>query len=206
MRRSVFRRLIRSLPTRRGVMGVATCDKGLPAMMMALAAAPDLPACWFRAASRCWRKKARTRARCNRWGRGLRMGRSPWKRRRKAVPRLRLAGRRLPVPGHRGHVAGGGRSVGNVAAAFGAGAFGPAALAGYGAAFGAGAASLEDAGLTMRRHPDAASVRNAMVVHAAFGGSTNLILHIPAIAHAAGLRAALGRGLDADEPARRPGW
>src|SRR5262245_19675022 len=33
----VFRRLIRSLPTRKGVIGVATCDKGLPAMMMALA-------------------------------------------------------------------------------------------------------------------------------------------------------------------------
>ena len=27
-----------------------------------------------------------------------------------------------------------------------------------------------------------------MVTHAAFGGSTNLILHLPAIAHAAGLR------------------
>ena len=33
-----------------------------------------------------------------------------------------------------------------------------------------------------------ASIRNAMAVHAAFGGSTNLLLHIPAIAHAAGLR------------------
>ena len=32
------------------------------------------------------------------------------------------------------------------------------------------------------------AIRNAMVVHAAFGGSTNLLLHIPAIAHAAGLR------------------
>src|SRR5206468_4144769 len=40
---SVFRRLIRSLPTRSGVLGVATCDKGLPAMMMALAAMHDLP-------------------------------------------------------------------------------------------------------------------------------------------------------------------
>src|SRR5579859_7301779 len=39
----VFRRLIRSLPTRKGVLGVATCDKGLPAMMMALAAMRDLP-------------------------------------------------------------------------------------------------------------------------------------------------------------------
>ena len=40
---TVFRRLIRSLPTRRGVLGIATCDKGLPAMMMALAATHDLP-------------------------------------------------------------------------------------------------------------------------------------------------------------------
>src|SRR5436853_636199 len=39
----VLRRLIRSLPTRRGVLGVATCDKGLPAMLMALAGTRDLP-------------------------------------------------------------------------------------------------------------------------------------------------------------------
>src|SRR3954466_6027422 len=40
---SVFRRLIRSLPTRSGVIGIATCDKGLPAMMMALAGTGTLP-------------------------------------------------------------------------------------------------------------------------------------------------------------------
>src|SRR6185295_7215983 len=40
---TVFRRLIRSLPTRSGVIGVATCDKGLPAMMLALAGSGDLP-------------------------------------------------------------------------------------------------------------------------------------------------------------------
>jgi dihydroxyacid dehydratase/phosphogluconate dehydratase len=39
----VFRRLIRSLPNRRGVLGVATCDKGLPAMTMALVAQKKLP-------------------------------------------------------------------------------------------------------------------------------------------------------------------
>ena len=39
----VLRRLIRSLPNRRGVLGIATCDKGLPAMLMALAGMPDLP-------------------------------------------------------------------------------------------------------------------------------------------------------------------
>ncbi|MBL8824242.1 MAG: YjhG/YagF family D-xylonate dehydratase [Planctomycetia bacterium] len=40
----VMRRLIRSLPTCKGVMGIATCDKGLPATMMALASCHDLPA------------------------------------------------------------------------------------------------------------------------------------------------------------------
>ena len=33
-----------------------------------------------------------------------------------------------------------------------------------------------------------ASLRNAMALHAAFGGSTNLVLHLPAVAHASGLR------------------
>src|SRR5256885_1449886 len=39
----IFRRLIRSLPTRSGVLGIATCDKGLPAMMMALASMREMP-------------------------------------------------------------------------------------------------------------------------------------------------------------------
>src|SRR5262249_19470391 len=47
--------------------------------------------------------------------------------------------------------------------------------------------ALEERGATMRDVLTPASIRNAMAVHAAFGGSTNLLLHIPAIAHAAGL-------------------
>ena len=39
----VLRRLARSLPTRAGVLGVATCDKGLPAMLMAVAGVGDVP-------------------------------------------------------------------------------------------------------------------------------------------------------------------
>src|SRR6266481_5406898 len=39
----IFRRLARSLPLRAGVLGIATCDKGLPAMMMAVAGLHDLP-------------------------------------------------------------------------------------------------------------------------------------------------------------------
>jgi putative YjhG/YagF family dehydratase len=48
--------------------------------------------------------------------------------------------------------------------------------------------SLARRGLAGRDVVTDAAVRNAMAVHAAFGGSTNLLLHVPAIAHAAGLR------------------
>ena len=47
---------------------------------------------------------------------------------------------------------------------------------------------LEASGISVRDILTDAAIDNAMVVHAAFGGSTNLILHIPAIAHAAGLQ------------------
>jgi putative YjhG/YagF family dehydratase len=47
--------------------------------------------------------------------------------------------------------------------------------------------ALAARGLATRDILTAAAVRNAMAVHAAFGGSTNLLLHIPAIAFAAGL-------------------
>src|SRR6185295_9495146 len=42
-------------------------------------------------------------------------------------------------------------------------------------------------GLKTRDILTPASIKNAMVVHAACGGSTNLLLHIPAIAFSAGL-------------------
>jgi putative YjhG/YagF family dehydratase len=47
---------------------------------------------------------------------------------------------------------------------------------------------LDRRGITSHDILTVAGVRNAMVVHAAFGGSTNLLIHVPAIAHAAGLR------------------
>src|SRR6202035_6085190 len=48
--------------------------------------------------------------------------------------------------------------------------------------------ALEARGITTRDVVTDAAVRNAMMVHAAFGGSTNLLLHLTAVAHAAGLR------------------
>jgi dihydroxyacid dehydratase/phosphogluconate dehydratase len=46
---------------------------------------------------------------------------------------------------------------------------------------------LDAAGVTMRNILTEGAIRNAMAVHAACGGSTNLLLHVPAIAHSAGL-------------------
>jgi putative YjhG/YagF family dehydratase len=48
--------------------------------------------------------------------------------------------------------------------------------------------AMEKRGTVMRDILTDASFHNAMVAHAAFGGSMNLILHVPAIAHSAGLR------------------
>jgi putative YjhG/YagF family dehydratase len=45
----------------------------------------------------------------------------------------------------------------------------------------------EQDGVRMQDILTPAAIRNAMVVHAAFGGSTNLLLHVPAVAYAAGL-------------------
>ncbi len=104
---TIFRRLIRSLPTRAGVLGVATCDKGLPAMMMALAATPRSP---LRPRPR--RRDAapgrgrRRRARADDW-RAIRPRRALARTGVRArVPRVRVARRRLSVPRHRRHRAG----------------------------------------------------------------------------------------------------
>jgi dihydroxyacid dehydratase/phosphogluconate dehydratase len=42
-------------------------------------------------------------------------------------------------------------------------------------------------GITLEAILTPAALENAMLLHAAFGGSTNLLLHVPALAHAAGL-------------------
>ena len=112
-----------------------------------------------------------------------------------------IARRRLPVPRHRRDRAGGGRGARHGAPAQRARPFGRAHLARHGAALGAGAPAPGRRDRTPARacaHDDA--VENAMLAHAAFGGSTNLVLHLPAVAHAAGLRVADGRRLAAREP------
>jgi len=47
---------------------------------------------------------------------------------------------------------------------------------------------MHDLAMTTKDVVTSAAVRNAMILHAAFGGSTNLVLHLPAIAFHAGVQ------------------
>src|ERR1019366_3935408 len=185
---SIFGRLIRSLPTRRGVLGVATCDKGLPAMMMALAAAHDLPGVLIPGGVTLLPEDGEDAAKVQSVGARFAQGQITLEAAAEAMCRS------CASPG------GGCQFLGTAATAQVVGeALGMSlphsALAPSGhpiwtdmARRSARAAmALEARGLAMRDVLTAASVRNAMVTHAAFGGSTNLILHLPAIAFSAGL-------------------
>ena len=184
----VFRRLIRSLPRRSGVLGIATCDKGLPAMMMALAAMRDLPSVLVPGGVTLPPTDGEDAGAVQtigaRFSRGL------------------LTLKEASELGCRacGSAGGGCQFLGTaatsqvVAEALGL-ALPHSALAPSGQPVWTELATrsaralvkLEQYGITNRDILTPASIRNAMVVHAAFGGSTNLLLHIPAIAHAAGL-------------------
>ena len=76
----VFRRLIRSLPRRKGVLGIATCDKGLPAMMMALAGSKNLACVLVPGGVTLPPKRGKTPARSSPWVPATLTARSRWKR------------------------------------------------------------------------------------------------------------------------------
>jgi xylonate dehydratase len=185
---SVFGRLIRSLPTRAGVIGVATCDKGLPAMMMALAGAHDLPTVLVPGGVTLLAEEGEDAGKVQSVGARFAHGQITLEEAAEVMCRA------CASPG------GGCQFLGTAATSQVVGeALGMSlthsALAPSGHPIwldmarrsGRAAMSLESRRLRTRDILTDASVRNAMVVHAAFGGSTNLILHLPAVAFSAGL-------------------
>lgn len=186
---TVFRRLIRSLPTRRGVLGVATCDKGLPAMMMALAGMHDLPCVLVPGGVTLLPEQGEDAARIQTIGVRYVHGEISLQ------DAADLGCRACASPGGGCQFLGTAATSQVVAEALGM-TLGHAALAPSGHPIWLDMArrsatalmQLEARGITMRAILTDAAVHNAMVTHAAFGGSTNLILHLPATAHAAGLR------------------
>ncbi|ODS56411.1 MAG: dehydratase [Acidobacteria bacterium SCN 69-37] len=185
---TVFRRLIRSLPTRSGVLGVATCDKGLPAMMVALAGSADLPSVLVPGGVTLPASDGEDAGRVQTIGARFAHG---------EITLEEAADLGCRACGSAG---GGCQFLGTAATA---------QVVGEALGLTVGHAALAPSGLPIwttmaRRSAEAlvglharrtslrhiltdAAVRNAMVTHAAFGGSTNLLLHVPAIAHAAGL-------------------
>jgi len=185
----VMRRLIRSLPTRKGVLGVATCDKGLPAAMIALAGMPDLPSILVPGGVTLPPSEGEDAGKVQTIGARYVHGEI-------TLEDAAAAGcAACATPGGGCQFLGTAATSQVVAEALGL-ALPHSALAPSGqpvwldAARRSAAAltSLVEQGVTCRDIVTDAAVRNAMTVHAAFGGSTNLLLHIPAIAHAAGLK------------------
>ena len=185
----VFRRLIRSLPTRRGVLGVATCDKGLPAMMMALAGTRDLPCVLVPGGVTLPPIQGEDAGKVQSIGARFANGELSLE------SAAELGCRACGSPGGGCQFLGTAATSQVVGEALGL-ALPHSALAPSGQPIWRDMArrsarallALQARGLTVRDVLTDAAVRNAMVVHAAFGGSTNLLLHIPAIAHAGGLR------------------
>jgi putative YjhG/YagF family dehydratase len=184
----VLRRLIRSLPRRSGVMGVATCDKGLPAMMMALASMHDLPCVLVPGGVTLPPETGEDAGKVQTLGVRYAHGKITLQE------AADLGCRACASPG------GGCQFLGTAATSQVVGeAMGlsitHSALAPSGQpiwldlAVQSARALLrrETLGIPTSRILTSKAIENAMAVHAAFGGSTNLLLHIPAIAHAAGL-------------------
>ena len=186
---TIFGRLIRSLPTRRGVLGVATCDKGLPAMMMALAAAHDLSCVLVPGGVTLVPTVGEDAAHIQSIGVRFVHGEITLDQ------AADLGCHTCASPGGGCQFLGTAATSQVVGEALGM-ALGHSALAPSGHPIwldmarrsAAALMTAEARGLKMRDILTDAALRNAMVTHAAFGGSTNLLLHVPAVAHAAGLR------------------
>jgi putative YjhG/YagF family dehydratase len=183
----VLRRLMRSLPTRAGVLGVATCDKGLPAMLMALASAGELPTVLIPGGVTLLPEDGEDAGKIQTIGARFAQGQIT----------LEYAAdvgcRACATPGGGCQFLGTAATSQVVAEALGL-ALPHTALAPSGQSVWLDTAKRSAAALLRLRELRVGTrdiltqtaFENAMVVYAAFGGSTNLLLHLPAIAHAAG--------------------
>jgi xylonate dehydratase len=184
----VLRRLVRSLPRRRGIIGVGTCDKGLPAMLMAVASFGDLAGAIVPGGVTLPPRHGEDAGAVQTLGARFAHG----------LVTLEAAAdlgcRACASPGGGCQFLGTAATSQVVAEALGL-TVPHAALAPSGQPIWLDVARRTaqavhgqwQAGRTLADVVTADAIENAMLVHAAFGGSTNLLIHIPAIAHAAGL-------------------
>jgi putative YjhG/YagF family dehydratase len=184
----VLRRLMRSLPTRKGVLGVATCDKGLPAMTMALASSGALPAVLVPGGVTLLPDEGEDA------GKVQTIGARFAQQQITLEYAAEMGCRACASPGGGCQFLGTAATSQVVGEALGLSlphtALAPSCHPIWLDAAKRSARALlrmHELGMGARDVLTPAALRNAMVLHAAFGGSTNLLLHIPAIAFHAGL-------------------
>ena len=186
----VMGRLARSHPTRKGVLGIATCDKGLPAMMMALATMHDEPTVIVPGGTMLAVKGAKEDT--------ASVQSLPFRLERGEISpedAQREASHTCGSPGGGCQFLGTAATSQVVGEALGMSiphsALTPSGLEIWkdmGKRSAEALVKLHEAKITTKEILTDDAIHNAMVIHAAFGGSTNLLLHVPAIAHAAGLK------------------
>jgi len=185
----VMRRLIRSLPTRKGIVGIATCDKGLPATMMALVSQHNHATILVPGGVTLPPTVGEDLAKVQTLGARFTHGEVS------VDEAAELACKSCASAGGGCHFYGTAGTSQIVGEALGL-ALPHSALAPSGEKVWVDIATesakaiknLIDKGITTKEIVTDKSIENAMMVHAATGGSTNLLLHIPAIAHAAGVK------------------
>lgn len=183
----VMRRLIRSLPRRKGVIGIATCDKGLPAMMMALAGTRHLANVLVPGGVTLPPIEGEDAGKVQTIG--ARYSRGEMSLEDASVAGCRACG----TPGGGCQFLGTAATAQVVAEALGM-TVPHAALAPSGQPIwlkmardsALASSAMAKKGMSLGDILTREAFENAMLIHAAVGGSTNLLLHIPAVAHAAG--------------------
>jgi len=186
---TMFRRQIRSLPSRKGVLGVAGCDKSLPAMMMAVVSMHDLPGVIVPGGVALPPIEGEDLGTIQSIGSRFAQGEVTLSYARQ------MSCRACASSGGSCQFFGTAATSQVVAEALGL-ALPHAALAPAEQTIWLDMARRSARALVSMVRRDAttgqilsqASLRNAMTAFAAFGGSTNLLIHIPAIAYAAGLK------------------
>ena len=184
----VLRRLVRSLPTRRGVIAVGTCDKGLPAMTMALASFGELAGAVIPGGVTLPPRRGEDAGAVQTLGARFAHGLVSLEE------AADLGCRACASPGGGCQFLGTAATAQVVAEAFGL-TVPHAALAPSGQPIWLDVARRTAQavheqwreGRTLADVLTQDALENAMLAHAAFGGSTNLLIHVPAVAHAAGL-------------------
>lgn len=170
-------------------MGVATCDKGLPAMMMSLASCHDLPTVLVPGGVTLLPEKGEDAGKVQTIGARFAHGEITQEYAEE------VACHACASPGGGCQFLGTAATSQVVAEALGM-ALPHTALAPSGHPIWLDAARrsalalmrMDSASIFTRNVLTQGALRNAMVAHAAFGGSTNLLLHLPAVAYSAKLK------------------